>query len=97
MTPCILLVRFGLLSGHFLRINCPLGWSFVLIVFCPFAIFIYSPFCFKSEIWLSLAPVPVHWFSITFLNVSLLSVDLNFLFLFVIAAADVVPCEHPKI
>ena len=32
----ILLVRFLLLSGHFLGKSCALGWPFVLIVFCLF-------------------------------------------------------------
>ena len=32
----ILLVRFGLLSGHLLANNCPLGRPYVLIVFCLF-------------------------------------------------------------
>ena len=61
----ILLVRFGLLSGHLLGNSCPLGWPFVLIAFCLFVIFIYFPFSFKSGIWLLIAPVPVHCFSIT--------------------------------
>ena len=30
------LVRFWLLSGHLLGNSCPLGWPFVLIVFCLF-------------------------------------------------------------
>ena len=34
----ILLVRFGLLSDHLLGNSCPLGWSFVLIIFCLFVI-----------------------------------------------------------
>ena len=42
----ILLVRFGLLSGHLLGNSCPLGEQFVLIVFCLFVIFIYFPFWF---------------------------------------------------
>ena len=46
--------------------SCPLGWPFVLIVFCLFVIFIYFPFWFKSGIWLLIAPVPIHCFSITF-------------------------------
>ena len=37
----ILLVRFGLLSGHLLVNSCLLGWPYVLIVFCLFVIFIY--------------------------------------------------------
>ena len=41
----ILLVQFGLLSGHLLG-NSPLGQQFVLIVFCVFVIFIYFPFWF---------------------------------------------------
>ena len=40
----ILLVRFGLLSGHLLGNSCPLGLPFVLIVFCLFVLFIYFPF-----------------------------------------------------
>ena len=36
--------RFLLLSGHLLGNSCPLGWPFVLIVFCLFEIFIYFPF-----------------------------------------------------
>ena len=40
----ILLVRFGLLSGHLLGNSCPLCWISVLIVFCLFVIFIYFPF-----------------------------------------------------
>ena len=42
----ILLVRFGLLSDHLLGNSFPLGWPFVLIVFCLFVIFIYFPFWF---------------------------------------------------
>ena len=42
----ILLVRFGLLSGHRLGNSCPLGWPYVIIVFCLFVIFIYFPFWF---------------------------------------------------
>ena len=33
----------GLLSGHLLINSSPLGWTFVLIVFCLFVIFIYFP------------------------------------------------------
>ena len=46
--------------------SCPLGWPCVL--FCLFVIFIYFPFGFRSGIWLSIAPVPVHCFSITFMD-----------------------------
>ena len=60
------LVRFGLLKGHLLVNSCPLGWSYVLIVFCLFVIFIYFPFGFKSGLWFLIARVPVHYFSITF-------------------------------
>ena len=61
------LVRFGLLSGHLLGNSCPLGWPYVLIVFCLFVFFLFIPhFGFKSKIWLLIAPVPVHCFSITF-------------------------------
>ena len=34
----MLLVRFGLLSGRLLGNSCPLGWRFVLIVFCLFVV-----------------------------------------------------------
>ena len=61
----ILLIQFGLLSGHLLGNSCPLGYQFVLIVFCLFVIFI-SRFGIKSGICLLIAPVPVHCFSITF-------------------------------
>ena len=42
----ILLVQFGLLSGHLLGNSCPLGKQFVLTVFFLFVIFIYFPFWF---------------------------------------------------
>ena len=42
----ILLVQFGLLSGHLLGNSCPLGYQFVLIVFCLLVIFIYFPLWF---------------------------------------------------
>ena len=42
----ILLVQFGLLSGHLLGNSCPLSKQFVLIVFCLFVIFIYFPLWF---------------------------------------------------
>ena len=42
----ILLVRFGLLSGHLLGNSCPLGGPFVLIVVCLFVTFIHFPFWF---------------------------------------------------
>ena len=35
-----------LLSGHLLGNSCPLGWQFVLLVFCLFVIFIYFPLWF---------------------------------------------------
>ena len=56
----------GLLSGHFFGNSCPLGWPYVLIVFCLFEIKFIFHFGFKSGIWLLIAPVPVHCFSITF-------------------------------
>ena len=62
----ILLVQFGLLSGHLLENSCPLGKQFVLIVFCLFVIFIFSHFGFKSGICLLIVLVPVHCFSFTF-------------------------------
>ena len=39
----VLLVRFELLSGHLCGNSCPLGWPFLLIVFCLFVIFCYFP------------------------------------------------------
>ena len=42
----ILLVQFGLLSGHLLGNSCPLGKQFVLLVFCLFVILIYFPLWF---------------------------------------------------
>ena len=61
----ILLVRFGLLSGHLLENSCPLGWPFVLIGFCLFVFLFIFHFGFKTGIWLLIASVPVHCFSIT--------------------------------
>ena len=63
------LVRFWLLSGHLVGNSCPHGWSYVFIVFCLFVFFLFiSHFGFKSVIWLLIAPVPVHCFSITFIQ-----------------------------
>ena len=61
----VLLVRFGLLSGHLLGNSCPLGWPFVFSVFCLFVILVTSHFGFESGICLLIAPVPVHCFLIT--------------------------------
>ena len=47
----ILLVQFGLLSGHLLGNSCPLGEQFFLIVFCLFVIIIYFPFWFSERNW----------------------------------------------
>ena len=65
----------GLLCGHLLVNSCPLGYLFVLIVFCLFVIFFFSCFGFKSGICLLIAPVPVHWFS----NTSTLNKDRSLL------------------
>ena len=48
-----------------------LGWPFVLSVFCLFVFLFISHLGFKSWIWLLIAPVPVHCFSITFTTVHL--------------------------
>ena len=45
--------------------------EFVLIVFCLFLIFVFR-FGFKRGILLLIVPVPVHCFSITFINFGLL-------------------------
>ena len=45
----IRLVRFGLLSAHPLGNSCPLGWPYILIVFCLFVIFIHLTFWFKER------------------------------------------------
>ena len=58
---------FGLLSDQLLGISCPLGWPFVLIVFCLYVILIVSHFGFESSICLLIAPVPIHCFLVTFL------------------------------
>ena len=64
----ILLVRFGLLSGHLLGNSCQLGWSFVHIVFCLFVILVIFHFGFESGLCLVIAPVRVHCFPITFIE-----------------------------
>ena len=56
---------FGLLSDHLLGNSCPLGWPFVLIVFCLFVILVISHFGLESRICLLIAPAPVHCFLIT--------------------------------
>ena len=38
----------GLLSVHFFGNSCPLGWTYVLIVFCLFVIVIYFPFGLRA-------------------------------------------------
>ena len=58
----ILLVRFGLLSGHLLGNSCPLGWPHVLIVFCLFVIFIYFPFWFLAFNCSSSCPLLFYYF-----------------------------------
>ena len=45
--------------------SCPLGWPYVLILFCQSVFLFISHFGFKTGIWLLIAPVPVHCFSIT--------------------------------
>ena len=50
----ILLVGFGLLSGHLLGNSCPLGWPYVLIVYLYF--WVFSHFGFKTGIRLLIAP-----------------------------------------
>ena len=61
------LVRFELLSDHYLGNSCPLGWPFVLNVFCLFVTLVISHFGFESGICLLIATVPVHCFLITFI------------------------------
>ena len=68
-TLCLFIIRlvlFVLMNGHLLGKSCPLGWPYVPIVNCLYsnALFI-SHFGFKSGIWLLIASVPVHCFSIT--------------------------------
>ena len=62
---------FWLLSDHLCGNSCPLGWPFVLIVFCLFVILVISYFFFwggfESRICLLIAPVPVHWVLVPFL------------------------------
>ena len=71
----ILVVRFGLLSGHLFGNSCPLGWPYILIVFGLFVFLFISRSGFKSVIWLLI--VPVHCFSITFIGVSGHVTDYN--------------------
>ena len=63
----IFLVQFGLLGGHFLGNSCPLGWRFVLVVFCLFVVFVclFSVLVFGGRVCLLIAPVPVHCLFIT--------------------------------
>ena len=58
----ILLILFGLLSGHFSRKSCQVGWPRVLIVFCLFVILVISNFGFEGLI----APVPCHCLLVSF-------------------------------
>ena len=70
--------KHGLVSRHcfssvlvdewptFFGNSCPIGWLFVLIVFCLFVILVIPHFGFESGICLLIAPVPVHCFLITF-------------------------------
>ena len=55
-------------THHLLGNSCPLGWPFVLIVFCLSIILVISHFGFEGGICLLIAPVPVHCFLITFLG-----------------------------
>ena len=59
-------MRFGLLSDHLLGNSCPLGWPFVLILFCVFVALGISYFSFEGMICFLIAPVSVHCFLITF-------------------------------
>ena len=60
-----LLVPFWLLSGHILENSCPLGWPFVLIVFCLSVFYLFPVLVLRAGFWLLIVPVPVHCFSIT--------------------------------
>ena len=60
----ILLVRFGLLVTTFWEIAArAVGHIFSLSFVYLYFLFIFH-FCFKTGIWLLIAPVPVHCFSI---------------------------------
>ena len=61
----------GLLSDHLLGNSCPLGWPFVLIVFCLFVILVISHFGFEGGLCLQTASVPVHCFLITFIHIDI--------------------------
>ena len=54
---------FILKKGHQPGVYVPLRALF--LVFCLFVFFIHFPFGFKSGVWLSIPPNPVHCFSIT--------------------------------
>ena len=62
----VLLVQFGLLGDRLLGGGCPLGWRFVLVVFCLFVVFVCFPLWFLGGVCLLVVPVPVHCFSIAF-------------------------------
>ena len=64
----MLLMMFGLLSGHLLRNNWPHVWPYVLMAFCLFVYLFISRFGFKIGIWPLIAPVPKHCFSITLIT-----------------------------
>ena len=66
MSFSILLVWFGLLSGHLLGKSYPLSWPCVLVVFCLFVISVISRFGFEGWVWILFAPVPVHCLLVTF-------------------------------
>ena len=62
----ILLVWFGLLSGHFFRKE-----LFIRLAMCSHCIsfvcgFGYFPVCFGGGVWFLIAPIPVHCLLVTF-------------------------------
>ena len=52
--------------GHLLGNSCPLGWPYVLTVFCLFVFFIYFQFWLLELDLILIAPDSVHCVSITF-------------------------------
>ena len=55
----IILVRFGLLSGHLLRKSCSVGRLFVVLVISRFGV--------EGRIWVLNASVPGHCILVTFI------------------------------
>ena len=45
--------------------SCPLGWPYVLIIFCLLVFLCILYFGFNKGVMFLIAPVPIHFFSVT--------------------------------